>query len=431
MVKEDYKKYPLRELFRHLVSLNSVDNDKVAELYFHALLGAMLKNVRIIKGGSSFIDLRIPIVWIQNSRTGKGALNKTLHSIAGKLGLNVTTTTEVTTAGMVGKIDDKAEEYNTKYGLSPEIPFVEIKNKMYEYRDPVVRGDLGNYDIIIIDEAKILLEPTKYTEQLLTVLQPVMDSPGWVRKKLSSRYAVEYGCSPTIIATTYFFNSIKDVIANQGFFQRVAFYIRDLDVETILNMRNEAMQIAQKGSVDKYQKLEKIFIERMLTEVNTEEQEIFIHPETFPVLEKLRKSFFEKIQKSLTGAELRAALSFSNTIEELVLKISGHYAVIRGEKEIRTNVVLISYKFVKNVISTILDKMEIEEDKNKSRHIDTIKRVYNDCPQPITKTAFYAVLQKRLKIGKNKAGKIVNRLIRENYLYEEKGEKNTQYLKIR
>ena len=46
--------------------MKSKGNDHMVQLYFHAILGAYLKNYTVVKSGG-MSDLRCPIVWIQNS----------------------------------------------------------------------------------------------------------------------------------------------------------------------------------------------------------------------------------------------------------------------------------------------------------------------------------------------------------------------------
>ena len=54
-----------------MMSLNSVHNEEVAEIYFHSFMGGYLRDITIIDGISGK-DLRISLTFIQNSRTGKG-----------------------------------------------------------------------------------------------------------------------------------------------------------------------------------------------------------------------------------------------------------------------------------------------------------------------------------------------------------------------
>ena len=422
----------LRNLFIELTSkLNSVHNELPAELYFHALMGAWLKNIRILRAGFIRGDLRTSILWVQQSRSGKGVLNKVLTDICEKLGVTVVTETEITTAGLIGYPDEEAQKYNLLHNLTEEDPVKEGKNgASYVWQDPMVKGDLGDYEIIIIDEAKVLLEPTKFTEQLLTVLQPVLDSPGWVRKKLRSKIAVEYQCSPTIIATTYYFESMQGVIANQGFFQRVAFYKRDLSSKEILEMRDKQAQNANDEATKEYKIKLKKFIS-MMQQISRDEQIIKLSNGANKCLKKLRYKYFDQIVKDLTGNELKAAQSFSNTIEELTIKIAGQYAVISGKKIIDAGNIAQAYFLAKKVIDTVITKIEIREKVDEEKEIKAIMMLLKKYDRKVTKMQFYKVMGSQLNWSFNKCQKKLSKLIDGNYIEEIPGEKNTKYLALK
>ncbi len=423
------REIPFRELFKELVRFNSVHNDFPAELYFHALMGALLKNVTIIKGGDIKTDLRISLLWVQLSRTGKGVLNKIMERICKKLNISITTVTELTTAGLIGTVDVEAIRFNQQHGLTEDVPFKKTKKGDISYQNPIIKGDLGNFDIIIIDEAKIFLEPKPFTEQLLTVLQPALDYPGWVRKKLASKYAVEYHCQPTIIGTTYHFDTMQNIVANQGFFQRIAFYRRDLSLKEILDMRRQQAVIANKEFKEQYQEKLRDFIEKMKL-IPREPKELIINKEAFKELNKLREAYFEQIQKELSGSELKAALSFSNTIEELAMKIAGQYAIMGQKKEIDAVNIGQSYFTANRIVKTIINKIEIKESKENKHEINVILGELKKYDR-IGKLEFYKIVGTKLNWGLNKCGKRITELINENYIIEEKGEKNEKLLVLK
>lgn len=407
-----------------MIALNSVDNEKVAELYFHSLLGAYFSNAKI-QIGVSGKDLRISVFWIQQSRTGKGEANKAFQKICEALNIKIATVTEITTAGLIGSIDNEAIAYNKRYNLSPDYPErTKMKSngnelEVYKYQDPVIKGDLADYDILVFDEAKTLLQQSQYTENLLSNLQPALDYPGYVRKKLRHDVPIEYNCSPTIIATTYYFGEISKVLAEQGFFQRVVVYIRDMSINDIKNMRElQGDLMRNKNSKKLFEQKLKIFVKKLKKLDNNKLLFIQMSPEATTKLMSLGDKFISDIEKNLSGSNLYVALSFTNTLQEMALKIAAQYAILSGKNSISPLHIRQGFAVIKTYIDTIINKLEIKEsvvDNEVRMMLNSFRKLARE-KEEVHKTEFRDFLAKNHRWGKNKTNKKVEKLIYLNYL---------------
>ena len=422
----------LRDHFiRMACELNSVDNYVPAELYFFSIMGAWLKNARINKGGSAKDDLRVSTVWIQDSRTGKGVLNKVTEKVCKGIGLSVVTTTEVTTAGLIGTIDSEAVKFNSQYGLTAENPAKEVgggsKRKFVAYQDPVIKGDLGNFEVIIIDEGKTLLQPTTHTEQLLSVLQPVLDCPGWVRKKLASKFPVEYQASPTLLISSIKLDNMSKILMEQGFFQRVALFIRDISIEERKEMQEKQLENQKFEIVPEYESIMNEFV-AMVKQIPRQETFLSVTDEAKNMLRDIRKQYYDKISAELKGSELTSAGSLGETIQQLCLKIAGQYAIMGGSNVIQQKNIIQARKIVVNLVHTIIEELEIKEE---SKHLGYAMRIV-DFLKPysgkLSRTDARDLVAVQFKIGQNKALKEIAKLVKANYLSVDRKEHNKQLL---
>jgi len=62
--------------------------------------------------------MRIPLIWIQNSGSGKSQMNKYTIDVANRIGVKATEVTYFSEAGLIGTYDRKAHEFNTSNNLS-------------------------------------------------------------------------------------------------------------------------------------------------------------------------------------------------------------------------------------------------------------------------------------------------------------------------
>lgn len=242
ITKEEVLENPTGKRFKYLLNkfleagrMKTVNNDFMLQLYFHSLMGAYLKRYSVAKT-AGYTDMRIPLIWIQNSGTGKSQMNKFTIDVANRIGVKATEVTYFSEAGLIGTYDRKSHEFNTTNNLSKIDNPTNDKGKVY--KDPVVKGDLFYYDLVFIDEGKILFSKNSHAENILSILQPALDYPGRVRKKLAGLEPVEYDCDATLVISTVPFKELNPELMLQGFFPRCLFYQKEIGItERLRNIK--------------------------------------------------------------------------------------------------------------------------------------------------------------------------------------------------
>jgi DNA-directed RNA polymerase subunit F len=314
--------------------MRSKYNNIMMQIYFHSLMGAFLKDYSVVKPGG-LTDLRIPIIWIQNSRSGKSQMNKFMVDLAHRIGVSAVVDTGITEAGLIGTYDGHKHEWNVKNGLTKGTTKIKKlkggEEVTLQYQDPVIRGDLGKEDIVLIDEAKIILQANKYSENLLSTLQPALDHPGKVRKKLSHEEPIEYDCECTLVSTTTDFKELSADLLKQGFFARCLLFNRKLSVQQLRQM---------------HQLVSKDFFDDVIYRKTLDEFSDIIENSNFPILRERRRivisddllalssdtiqKWFAMIETTMYGSELEVMQSLASGMSVFIFKIAGQMAVINN-----------------------------------------------------------------------------------------------------
>lgn len=429
----EYQK-PLIQLFTEMIGLNSVKNEEAATIYFHVFMGAYLKAVKITDGISNK-DLRTSFCWIQTARTGKGRVNKVFKKICDECGVTCQIITQYTEAGLIGTIDEDAVKFNEKYiseGLCEASPTITVKDKsgadrIIMWRDPVIKGDAGNYDILIFDEMQILLQPKKENQEILLTLQPALDCPPYVRKKLRSKYPIEYSNPVSIIGTTYPFTSIPNIIATSGFLQRMFVYVRRLSMEEVKEMKSSQKDLMRPEVQQQFEKKLKVFKKRLAL-IPTGQRMLAVESDAREELTKIGTHFIDMI-KTRKGGAREALLSFANTVEEMCLKIAGQYAVMHNKTSIKGQDIKRNFELTKKFMENLVNKIEVRDDKDTQEEIRKIIEIFKrsilakktDC---LSKKEFKEILNKSLNRGIMACSSMIDNYTEAGYFEIKKGNKN-------
>jgi hypothetical protein len=430
---EDLTK-PLRQLFMELLALNSADNEDAAEMYFHSYLGAYLNKVKITDGISNK-DLRVSTVWVQTARSGKGRMNKAFKRICDETDVQCQIITQYTEAGLIGTIDEEAVKHNDKYageGLCESNPEIITKDqkgndKTVQWRDPVIRGDAGNYDILIFDEMQILLEPKKENQEILLTLQPALDCPPYVRKKLRSKYPIEYSNPITIIGTTYPFMSIPKILATGGFLQRTFIFFRKLTLDEVKAMKNAQQKLFDPNVPKIFEQKLEIFKKRM-EKIGRGERTLVVEPAARLELLHVGEYFIDMI-KDRKGVSREALLSFANTVEETCLKIAAQYVVVHGNKTITQHDIKRNYEVAKRFMEILVNKIDVREDKETEQEIQKVIGAFRRAitvrqRDYLSKKEFVSVINATLHKGNNACGDLIDTYTEAGYFAKKTGGKN-------
>ena len=421
----------LKTLFLEMCNYNSIRNDIPANIYFHTFLGAYFRDTKI-SWGMSNKDLRVHPFWLQPSRTGKDQLNKVLNDVAISAGIKSVIITDISSdASFIGTFDNYAHQYNTENGLSKNAP--SRKNKkggMVTYKDPIIKGDLANYQLIIISEGKLLFQTQ--SKKLLTILQPALDYPGIIRKKMKQEEPIEYECTASLVITSIPFKEISKSILDQGFFQRCALFIRRLSIEEIRQMRTEAKKLRNPNYKQKYLNAKIEFLQ-ILNSLENIPETLEVSDSAEEVLNKLQNNFIDEISTKVQGTDTMNALSFTQTAEEIALKMAGHIAILEGSNKIHAKHVKKTYAVIYRIVDTILSEIEVEPDKaeyeDKRRLLNVIKGIIGTETYPLTDLT--KKIADAFPFGISVARKKIDNLLQENHLVIELGDKNTKLIKVR
>jgi len=334
ITKEEVLKDPTGKRFKYLLNkffeagrMKTVNNDFMLQLYFHSMMGAYLKRYSVAKT-AGYTDMRVPLIWIQNSGSGKSQMNKFTIDVCNRIGVKATEVTYFSEAGLIGTYDRKSHEFNTTNNLTKIDNPQNEKGKVY--KDPVVKGDLFYYDLVFIDEGKILFQKNSHAENILSILQPALDYPGRVRKKLAGLEPVEYDCDSTLVISTVPFKELNPELMLQGFFPRCLFYQKHIGI-------NERLKNIKEMS--------KIFDDVKYNSLISDMYEVIKHPN--PNYEMGRDRLKVKIKSQIvvdmvneaterwflmsreyTGVESQVLQAIISRLNVFIFKIAGQLAVI-------------------------------------------------------------------------------------------------------
>jgi len=177
------------------------------------ILGQLFKDKKIPKGGG-FFDLRIHILLIQPSGSGKSEALNFVTLLAKRLGLKVITSTDYTDAGLIGGLESSR------------------KNK----EDTLIKkiGVLEYADILSMDEASVLFKDNNpFATNARVYLQQAMNnyqSGANLIVKLMRDGVLEFHPHASIWLTTVMPHRFDDVL-DSGLLQRMLISIEEEDIE--------------------------------------------------------------------------------------------------------------------------------------------------------------------------------------------------------
>lgn len=428
-IKEEVSKLSLREHFYSAATMRYIDLDAESipvDIFasFYVVLSQYLKKGVKVAFGGKFKDIRYHFFTIRDSRTGKGELYAVTRDLAEALGLKVCKRTRLSDAGIFGTIDEKAIEYNYKHKLTPDNP---------EYKDPVVIGDLGNYDIIFFVECGQFLNPQPFVKEVLGILQEALDDGGHVSGKLRNTYEIDYNSTASTWCSTYYMDEIETKLIKQGYFQRNPPYIREISLMENHELRHSIIDLYKTNpkKIEEYNYKIQLLAQRIKAINNN--RAMYMSTEAKNQLHHIYNSISIDISKA-SGTELRVLKSFSQTAIDMCAKIGAIHACMRDNYTTSIDLVDLTpaNAFVRSMFNTIINKIEISDkqtdiEKRVGYAINLFREEIKHNPK-LSKEDFTKVLQDTLKLGRHKARGLIDRMIIGNYLVYIKGDKNEKVL---
>tara|TARA_R100000900_G_scaffold39353_3_gene32470 strand:+ start:1541 stop:2941 length:1401 start_codon:yes stop_codon:yes gene_type:complete len=223
------QKFPLFKGYLEHFRQTSMENDIPGMLSFFFLQGQVAVPFVRIPWGSSHLDPRVHVFWIQPSRSGKSVSWEFIGDICREAEIPTEMYTTGTDAALIG-------------GWEEEIVDGETVKHLKE-------GLLDGRKALNFDEGSIILNPNKHSQETVLYLQSACNPVGsnnniLVKHTKAGRIETESLVSMWI--TTFPPKGVKEYVLTKGIFQRVLLYWADWDTDKRMGVSMKRMEMAFK-----------------------------------------------------------------------------------------------------------------------------------------------------------------------------------------
>lgn len=341
---------PLVRKYVELFETYSWNNTLFGVLSIHVIIGQILKHMRIWKG-SQFLDPRMSIFLLQDTRSGKSWGFNFVFDIAEKLEMGILSPDELTDAALLGT-QEKVEFRDPDTGLKAE--------------DWVtVPGVLNEADIVHYDEASMLFRTGKWNQKTVEILQKALnpiDTPSnTCYKKLSHGDPIQFNPTCSLLLTSYMPPGISSFVIQTGLFQRMLVLPRRLSES--IRRSNSMIDIELLGDrTDSKKKLDSLLTEFRIIKNTFKDKETFEWDErTFPLLRNKTNKLFELVAP--THPRVRDILyGFIPAYQNFMYTLSCHHAAIRGQTTVMPHDVQNGFIVPFNIMKWLVAWLEGEID---------------------------------------------------------------------
>jgi hypothetical protein len=402
---KDFDKYAYRQPFGALLS-------------FHCLLGQIIKDVYIYKeklnGSVSLshpIDLRINLILMRPSGTGKSVGLDFVNNIVKGMDLTTRQPSDFTDAGLIGSI-----EKPDKFGQN------------------ITYGIFYDSDFITFDEAEILFEKSTHKEGALRRFNVALNTLGQASQKIYKRMRwgdIEYHPHfSTYFVSVPFFGFEEKI--KSGFPQRHLINIEDEVInERLRSMKEDISRISFSTSPQKRDKIKEIG-----TQKYDYWKEIFDKLRTFAVETKFNqsddiKNYIEKkimplykVTGKIKSVEVQGIMfSFLARYLDHLYRLIFHSAIIRNSKTIEKIDVDYAYSIIKKTYTSILYYIEVNTRKSEDKLQDKVlqyiySQLSSDKPK-IRSGDLVTSIQNKFKKSPGTIFKILNEYVSKKLLIKE------------
>lgn len=200
-----------------------VENEHLLKICFLEFISTINK-VRYIYGGQ-YKTVNLSSFKIQQSGTGKGVGDGYVHDLLRYMGYKVCKINSFTEAAIIGSLHTDMQGKTT-----------------------IIKGALGDYDFIWIDEGRNLIVGNNWSQGLLEVINGYLDD-GWIFKRLA-KGEIKYWSNCNFATGTFFFNKLKPAVLATGLFQRSLFSYKYYSKDEIINISKLYDSLATKNYID-------------------------------------------------------------------------------------------------------------------------------------------------------------------------------------
>lgn len=309
----------MKKLFTEIIGETIINNEHLATPLFHTFLGSILTTPYL--SGAKNKSLRIHLVIIQSSGSGKSEAMKALRDLADFVGIKVIFGVRYTEAGLTGTWE-KVKGVGNKIKL----------------------GILHDYRIIIWDEGSVIFEDLGPSFKIRDVLNTACDDPGQVCKTLRLG-PIEYKTNTVIIIGTIPIQNINESLFVEGFMYRFYISYKIFNETELKEIDNKLLDLKSKSR----KRLNMLFedFKRMVEEVKKNEEmynesaikfDMSYREQMQEEKDRLWHQFFESKFTDRKKELIRSAYSRLGT---LIDKLAAQHAVV----EAKTHVDIDSYRY--------------------------------------------------------------------------------------
>lgn len=395
------------ERFVRAFSSYSYDNVDYAHATFHMIVGQILKNQRIMKGGTP-LDPRISVFAMWGPSGGKSAALDMVNHVSDKVGLRFVSVDEATDAALLGTVEEKREGKETYYEVVP--------------------GFLGACDVLHYDEAEMLFRTNNYSQNTKSYFQkalnPMESKTSIIRKKLAHGEWIQVRPTCSLYLTSYLPSSFEEAVMGTGFFQRILVVPKRLTVEQrrANSMRDIDMLGQEPPEIDVARVVMAL---RKLKQDFTEPQE-WDFSKVKPLLRNRVDRYYSFMNAINTGSR-ELILGFVPRYQNMLYSLSLHNAALRGDTVISMEDVNKAHALVYDLLRRIVTLIETKTQTGKEGARED-KRLEAAVMQALHKNAdedgwagiqsIISAVQKLWRVSNATASEMVESLVISAYLEE-------------
>tara|TARA_Y100000310_G_scaffold267782_1_gene280010 strand:+ start:32269 stop:33876 length:1608 start_codon:yes stop_codon:yes gene_type:complete len=391
---EEIEKYSIYSKWKWLFSQVSFNNEVFGQTLLHVLIGQMLSHHRILLEAGEWLDFRVNVFAIQDAGSGKGTGLSFLRKVVKHLKktIRVETPTGDKDATISLKMNKATGSMTESHLLND---WKKIKGK---YVEEVKEGLVTQSDIVFYEEARILVQPGKFNENLqdiwITIMEPIGSD-----KNLYNKGLLEYDnpcptkgtCS--LVATTRPLEGIKSYILYTGLPQRTLFIPRQLSSEERKEMNKKSSLSSIRGEDSKFdgefnnlvRDLQRVCNKAWVNYIEVKPQD---RDEIVGMLNNKIEEFTNFVIENVNQPELKNILhDFVSRYRNHMIVLMHHAAVLREDNKIKKEDVEYASGFLKRCFhflvswleTTLIEDKDVKErDKERKYYISQFLKQNNN-----------------------------------------------------
>ena len=375
--------------------------------YFFIAGQALAPYIRVPIHGA-FIDCRLHVFWVQQSRTGKSIAWEFTSKVLKKLGIKIESFSAGSDAKLIGTVEEKAV-YDDEGKPTGQM----------EYE--VVPGLLNGYKSMLFDEASVLLNDKKaYFSDKILYMQQAMAPIGSETNVLVKHLVGGSVHTPSGVSfwmTTFPPKDIMAHVLDKGFFQRVFLFQNDVGIETrrtVSEHRMEGVYVPVPQSIISYDQLAsnveemvEDVKERLFTSAGIDQEgwdslsdqgrediaQNYAHalfnvgPSYHAALLSAVDDYYDLVGSVQNELVRETALSFIPNVENYTVILSNLIAAtMRSNVITSTHVQMateIIYDNLHNLIIWLENKQDFRQTKKRDTELRSWKQAYNKCDRKV------------------------------------------------